>query len=195
MPFDITTLIETIGYAGIAAIVFAESGLFFGFFLPGDSLLFTAGFLASSGFFNLTLLTLIASASAIVGDSVGYWFGKKIGPVIFTRPNSFLFSHKRVEDAHTFFTRHGKKSIILARFIPAVRTFTPILAGVGKMPYRTFFTYNIVGGILWGTGMPILGYFLGKVVPHPDQYILPVVLLIIVASLIPIIREVWRAKR
>ncbi len=195
MPFTVTALIGTFGYAGIAAVVFAESGLFFGFFLPGDSLLFTAGFLASSGFFNIALLVLIATAAAILGDSAGYWFGTKIGPFIFSRPDSFWFSKKRIEDAQKFFETHGKKSIVLARFIPAVRTLTPIMAGVGKMRYRSFLTYNILGGALWGTCIPVLGYFLGRTVPDPDRYIIPAVLLIIVLSLIPVAREFWRRKK
>ncbi|MES2135343.1 MAG: DedA family protein [Patescibacteria group bacterium] len=193
--FDLTTLIETFGYIGIVAVVFAESGLFFGFFLPGDSLLFTAGFLASQGFFNIFLLSILATVAAILGDSVGYWFGKKVGPFIFSRPNSFWFSHDRVKDASAFFTKHGAKSLVLARFIPAVRTFTPILAGVGQMRYRTFLTYNILGGVLWGAGLPILGYFLGTLVPHPDRYIIPIVLIIVLISLIPVIREVLRKRK
>lgn len=195
MPFDLTTLIQAIGYLGIASIVFAESGLFFGFFLPGDSLLFTAGFLASSGFFNIFLLVAITTTCAIAGDSVGYWFGKKVGPFIFSKPDSFWFSQKRVADARAFFESHGASSIILARFIPAVRTFTPILAGVAEMKYRTFLTYNVVGGILWGTGMPLAGYFLGKIVPHPDRYIVPVVLLIVFISLLPLAREMLRRRK
>ncbi|TAK59013.1 DedA family protein [Patescibacteria group bacterium] len=192
---DLPSLIQTIGYVGITAIVFAESGLFFGFFLPGDSLLFTAGFLASQGFLNIFILIALTTTAAILGDSVGYWFGKKVGPFIFSRPDSFLFSHKRVEDASAFFAKHGPKSLILARFIPAVRTFTPILAGVGQMNYHTFLKYNVIGGILWGTGLPILGYFLGRLVPHPDRYIIPIVLLIIVVSILPVLREVFRKKK
>lgn len=188
---DLTSLIQTAGYLGIALIVFAESGLFFGFFLPGDSLLFTAGFLASSGFFNLPLLMAITTTAAILGDSVGYWFGKKVGPYIFSKPDSFWFSHKRVLDTRKFFDRHGAKSLVLARFIPAVRTFTPILAGVANMPYKTFLTYNITGGVLWGACVPLAGYFLGALVPHPDRYIVPAVLLIMFLSVTPLMREIW----
>jgi len=195
MPFDLTALIQAVGYAGIAAIVFAESGLFFGFFLPGDSLLFTAGFLASTGFFNIVLLILITTPAAILGDSVGYWFGKKVGPHIFSRPDSFWFSQKRVADARAFFEKRGASSIVLARFIPAVRTFTPILAGVAGMRYRTFLTYNIIGGILWGTGLPLAGYFLGRIVPHPDRYIVPVVLAIVFVSVLPLAREMLRKRK
>ncbi|TSD05277.1 MAG: putative membrane-associated protein [Parcubacteria group bacterium Greene0714_7] len=192
---DLSSLIQTFGYIGIVAVVFAESGLFFGFFLPGDSLLFTAGFLASQGFLNIFILIALTTTAAITGDSVGYWFGKKVGPFIFSRPDSFWFSHKRVEDASAFFAKHGPKSLVLARFIPAVRTFTPILAGVGQMNYRTFLTYNVIGGVLWGTGLPILGYFLGRLVPHPDRYIIPIVLIIVVISMLPILREIFRKKK
>ncbi|TAJ15916.1 DedA family protein [Patescibacteria group bacterium] len=191
---DLTHLIQISGYIGVTAIIFAESGLFFGFFLPGDSLLFTAGFLASQGFFNLPLLILLTTSAAITGDSVGYWFGKKIGPYIFTRPDSFWFSQKRVLQAKTFFDTYGAKSIILARFIPAVRTFTPILAGVAGMHYKKFLTYNVVGGILWGSGLPILGYILGSTIPNPDRFIVPIVLGIIVLSLVPIAWE-WIKSR
>ena len=186
--FDLQTIITTGGYFGICAIVFAESGLFFGFFLPGDSLLFTAGFLASQGYLDIALLTSLAVVMAIAGDSVGYWFGRKTGPYIFSRPESFFFSQKRVLQAHEFFQEHGPKSIVLARFIPAVRTFTPIMAGVAGMRFRIFFLYNVVGGFLWAVGLSIAAYFLGSIVPNPDRYILPIVLLIIVLSVIPIVR-------
>ncbi|MES2014497.1 MAG: DedA family protein [Patescibacteria group bacterium] len=195
MPFDLTHLIEAFGYLGIAVAVFAESGLFFGFFLPGDSLLFTAGFLASQGFLNIFFLIALTIGAAIIGDSVGYWFGKKIGPFIFSRPDSFWFSHKRVDDTNTFFTKHGAKSLILARFIPAVRTFTPILAGVAGMHYKNFLRYNIVGGILWGALLPLGGYFLGRVIPNPDHYIIPIVLSIIVISLLPLAYELLRNRK
>ena len=147
--FDIESIIRIGGLLGVTAIVFAESGLFFGFFLPGDSLLFTAGFLASQGVVPIVPLVLLAVAAAILGDSVGYWFGRKVGPMIFTRPNSRWFSRERLEDARVFFEQHGPKSIVLARFIPAVRTFTPILAGVGRMRYAKFLAYNVIGGLLW----------------------------------------------
>lgn len=192
---NLTHLIQISGYIGVTAIIFAESGLFFGFFLPGDSLLFTAGFLASQGFFNLPLLILLTTSAAITGDSVGYWFGKKIGPYIFTRPDSFWFSQKRVHQAKKFFDTYGSKSIILARFIPAVRTFTPILAGVAGMHYKKFLTYNVIGGVLWGSGLPILGYILGTRIPNPDKFIIPIVLGIIILSFIPIVWEWLKSKK
>ncbi len=191
---SLQSLIEAFGLIGIAFAVFAESGLFFGFFFPGDSLLFTAGFLASQGHFGIVPLIFLTVVAAVAGDSAGYWFGKKVGPHIFTRPDSFWFSRARVEEAHAFFERNGAQSIVLARFIPAVRTFTPIIAGVAGMRYKTFLSYNIVGGIVWGIGIPLAGYFLGATVPGIDRYLVPIVLLIIVVSLIPIARELLRKK-
>lgn len=193
MP-DLSSLIVTFGYFGIALIIFAESGLFFGFFLPGDSLLFTAGFLASQGYINLWLLIPLTVTAAILGDSVGYWFGKKVGPMIFKKSDSFWFSGERAKDAERFFEKHGAKSLILARFIPAVRTFTPIVAGVGNMKYKTFLAYNIIGGILWGGLVPVIGYFLGSAIPGIDRYLLPIIGLILVVSTIPVALE-WLKYR
>lgn len=187
MP-DLITIVQTAGLVGLTAIIFAESGLFFGFFFPGDSLLFTAGYLASQGFFNIYLLVPLMVVAAIAGDSVGYWTGNKVGPLLFTRQDSFLFSKKRVQEAKLFFERYGAMSIILARFIPAVRTFTPIIAGVAEMEYKKFLTYNVIGGFIWGAGFPIAGYFLGAVVPDADRYVLPIVGLIIVVSFVPFVK-------
>jgi membrane-associated protein len=182
---DLPVLIQTIGYLGIFLFVFAESGLFFGFFLPGDSLLFTAGLLASQGYFDIATLILLIVLGAIGGDQIGYLFGRKIGPKIFTRDESFFFKKKYIADAETFYQKYGKKTIILARFVPIVRTFVPILAGVGNMHYKTFVIYNILGGILWGLGIPLLGYFLGENIPNIDAYLIPIILLIIFASILP----------
>lgn len=166
-------LVPTFGLAGVVAIVFAESGLFVGFFLPGDSLLFTAGLLASQGHFNIVLLWAGCMAGAILGDSVGYAFGRKVGPRIFTREDSFFFHKRHIERTQAFYAKYGKKTIVLARFVPIVRTFAPILAGVGQMEYRTFLVYNIAGGIGWSTVMIFLGFGLGSAVPGIDQYLLP----------------------
>ena len=196
--FDIESIIRVTGLVGVTAIVFAESGLFFGFFLPGDSLLFSAGFLASQGVIPIVPLVICAIVAAILGDSVGYWFGRKVGPMIFTRPDSRWFSRERLLDARIFFEKHGPKSLILARFIPAVRTFTPILAGVGQMQYRKFLAYNIIGGFLWAGLLPSLGYFLGESVPGADRYITFIVAAIIVLSVLPIaipLAKAWLAKR
>ena len=182
---DLPILIKTIGYLGVFFIIFAESGLFFGFFLPGDTLLFTAGLLASQGYFNIALLVLLIVLAAILGDQIGYFFGKKVGPKIFTRDESFYFKKRYITDAENFYKKHGKKTIILARFIPVIRTFVPILAGVGKMHYRTFVIYNIMGGLLWGAGITLSGYFLGQKIPGIDRYLIPILLLIIFVPMLP----------
>ncbi|MCX6716544.1 MAG: DedA family protein [Candidatus Taylorbacteria bacterium] len=188
-------IISTVGVIGVICIVFAESGLFFGFFFPGDSLLFTAGFLASRGYLNLGVLLFGAFLAAAIGDSVGYSFGKKIGPTIFKKEDSFIWSKKRVEQAGAFYEKYGKKTIILARFVPIVRTFAPILAGVGKMDYKTFVKYNITGAFLWVFGITLLGYFLGNIIPNVDKYLLPIIALIILLSILPPIFHIIKARR
>ncbi len=182
-------IIQTLGLLGVWLIIFAESGLFFGFFFPGDSLLFTAGFLASQGYLNIWWLVGGAIVAAIVGDNVGYWFGKKVGPKIFTRQESLFFHQDHVRRAAEFFHHHGKKALILSRFIPIVRTFTPILAGVGKMEYQTFIAYNLIGGVLWGGGLTLAGYILGATVPGVDQYLWPIIILIIFVSFLPALKH------
>ena len=182
---NLETILPTIGYIGIFAVVFAESGLFIGFFLPGDSLLFTAGFLASQEIFDIRILSLLCFIAAVTGDSVGYAFGRHIGPRLFTREDSWLFHKKHLAKAQHFYEKHGKKTIVIARFMPIVRTFAPIVAGIGNMHYKTFITYNIVGGFLWGIGVTVAGYFLGKVIPDVDKYLIPIVVVIIIASILP----------
>ena len=182
---DLPVLIQTIGYLGVFIIIFAESGLFFGFFLPGDTLLFSVGLLASQGYFNIALLVLIIAPAAILGDQIGYLFGKKFGPKIFNRDESFYFKKRYITDAENFYKKHGKKTILLARFFPVIRTFVPILAGVGKMNYRSFITYNIVGGLLWGVGITLLGYFLGENIPNVDKYLIPILMTIVIISFLP----------
>ncbi len=183
--FDLVALIKLAGYLGLFGIIFAESGLFFGFFLPGDSLLFTAGFLASQGYLKIYILIPLLFLAAVLGDNVGYLFGKKIGPKIFRKEESLFFHKDYLEKARTYFEKYGAKTIILVRFVPAVRTFTPIFAGVGRMNYRQFFLYNIVGAVLWAIGLPLLGYFLGNSIPNIDHYIAPIVVVIIIVSLLP----------
>src|SRR5512136_2677498 len=163
-------LVINVGYIGLFAIIFAESGLFFGFFLPGDSLLLTAGLLASRydpalghTVMNIWILLIILPLAAIIGDNVGYWFGKKTGPRIFNRENSRLFKRKNLLAAKAFYDKHGGKTLILARFMPFIRTFVPIVAGAVEMEYRRFFTWNVVGGVLWGTGVTLVGYGIGKI--------------------------------
>lgn len=192
--FDLLTLLPLLGYAGIAAIIFAESGLFIGFFLPGDSLLFTAGFLASQGVFSIQILVPIVFVAAVVGDSVGYAFGYRVGPALFKREDSLLFNKDNLLRAQAFYAKQGKKTIILARFLPIIRTFAPILAGVGRMHYQTFLTYNIVGGLLWSVGLSLLGYFLGSAIPDVDRYLLPIIVAIIGISLLPTIIHLLQHK-
>src|SRR3989344_2430077 len=169
----ILSLITTFGLLGIFFMVFAESGLFFGFFFPGDSLLFSAGLLAAGGYFNIFYLYFGVFLSAVLGDSVGYCSGKKFGPRIFSRRDSIFFSQKNLEKTQNFYAKYGKKTIVLARFVPIVRTFAPILAGAGSMRYRDFIFYNILGGFIWTTAMVLGGYFLGSYIPHLDRYLLP----------------------
>lgn len=183
--FELRGLLEAVGYVGIAGIVFAESGLLVGFFLPGDSLLFTAGFLAAQGVFRIVPLAVICFVAAVVGDSVGYAFGHRVGRRIFSRDDSLLFHKKNLLRAEEFYERHGGKAIILARFMPVVRTFAPILAGVGSMTYARFLAYNVIGGALWAIGLTVLGYFLGSAIPDVDRYLLPIVLGIVVLSVLP----------
>lgn len=191
---NLISLVKTFGYLGILGIIFAESGLFIGFFLPGDSLLFTAGFLASQGFLNIWILCLLTFIGAVLGDNVGYAFGYKVGPMIFKKENSIFFHKDNLERAKIFYEKFGKKAIILARFMPGIRTFAPILAGVGKMDYPAFLSFNAIGGFLWGIGLPLVGYFLGSAIPNIDKYLLLIILLIIFLSVLPTFIHIWREK-
>lgn len=186
-------LIATFGTIGLILVVFAESGLLFGFFLPGDSLLITAGVFAAKGDLNLPVILVGVFVAAVAGDQVGYAFGNRVGPALFSRPDSRLFRKKHVERAQRYFEEHGPRTIVLARFVPVVRTFTPIVAGMGDMPYRTFAIYNVLGGLLWGVGVTMLGYALGEAVDI-DRYLLPVIGFIVVASAVPVLLEVRRAR-
>jgi membrane-associated protein len=198
---DPTHLINTYGMWGILAIVFAESGLFFGFFLPGDSLLVTAGLLASThrhtGDVHLNIVALLIGIpiAAILGDQVGYAFGDRVGPALFRRPKSRFFKPDHLKRAHEYLDTRGAKMIVLARFVPAVRTFTPIVAGASKMRYRLFVPYNVTGGVLWGCGVTLAGYTLGRSVKNIDKYLLPIIAVVIVVSLIPIGLELRKARR
>ncbi|KFF96970.1 membrane protein [Streptomyces scabiei] len=189
-------LLDSFGIWGLLLIVFAESGLLIGFFLPGDSLLFTAGMLitAKTLDFPLWLAIVLICVSAILGDQAGYMFGKKVGPSLFKRPDSRLFKQENVTKAHEFFEKHGPKSLILARFVPIVRTFTPIIAGVSGMRYRTFLIFNIVGGILWGAGVTLLGSWLGQI-EFVKTNIEAMLLLIVFISVLPIIFELLKARK
>lgn len=193
--FDLTHLIEILGYPGIFAIVMAESGLFFAVYLPGGSLLFTAGLLASQGFLNIYILFATVVVAAILGDTIGYAFGSWVGPALWRRPDSRFFKKKYLEQTRLFFKEHGTRTIFLARFIPIVRTFAPILAGVGEMQYRTFFFYNALGAVVWGGGFTLAGYFLGEVAPGIDEHLEMFILGIIVVTMIPFFHHVWKAHK
>jgi membrane-associated protein len=204
--FDLTTFAATAGpWAAIlivALIIFAESGLLIGFFLPGDSILFTVGFLIQAGThlqFNIVGAVLIFFFAAALGDTVGYTFGRRVGRKIFTRPNSLLFKQENIQRAEAFYEKHGGKTIIIARFIPIIRTFAPIVAGVGTMRYRTFLSFNLVGALLWSSGVTLLGFFAGKWFEamgiQIDSVILPIVLIIIVLSVLPPLIHIFKDKK
>lgn len=185
MHFDLQSLIQTVGYLGVFAIVFLESGLLVGFFFPGDSLLFTAGFLASQGFLDIKLLIAGCFIAAVAGDSTGYFIGHKWGRKLFTKEDSIWFHKKHLERAQNFYEKHGGKTIILARFMPVIRAFAPVVAGIGVMRYRRFVMFNLIGGVLWAILIPLAGYYLGSIIPDVDKYLLPIVALIIIASILP----------
>lgn len=189
-------LIRTFGTIGILAIVFTESGLLIGFFLPGDSLLFTAGLLSATTDYVAPIWVLLITIplAAIAGDQVGYAIGRKFGPPLFERPDSRFFKREYVDKSAAFFEKHGPKTVVLARFVPIVRTFVPVMAGTSRMHYRTFVTYNVIGGLLWGAGVTALGYFLGGIT-FVKNNIEPILLLIVFISVLPIIFELGLATK
>jgi membrane-associated protein len=188
-------LIETFGMLGILAVVFVESGLLVGFMLPGDSLLFTAGLLSANGTLpDLWVLLLTIPLAAIAGDQVGYAIGRKAGPAVFKRPDSRFFREEYVERSREFFDRYGARTIVIARFVPIVRTLAPVMAGVSRMNYRTFLIFNIIGGIGWGVGITTLGYFLGQV-DFVAANLEPIILGIVALSVVPIVVELLKARR
>lgn len=199
--FDLQALITAVGVLGVALIIFAESGLLIGFFLPGDSLLFTAGFLTQQGVLNINihLLVAILFVAAAVGDNVGYAFGNHVGPRLFKKKDSLLFKQENVAHAEAFYEKHGSKTIVIARFIPVIRTFAPIVAGIGKMQYRTFLIYNLVGALLWAVGITYLGYYAGawfeSIGVDIDQVLLPIIAIIILTSLLPPLYHIFREKK
>lgn len=192
---DLANLIEILGYPGLFAIIMAESGLFFAIYLPGGSLLFTAGLLASQGYLNIFILLATVITAAIIGDTIGYWFGSWVGPALWRRPDSRFFKKKYLEQTRHFFKEHGTRTIFLARFIPIIRTFAPILAGVGEMNYRTFFFYNTLGAFIWGGGFVLAGYFLGEVAPGVDEYLEYFILGIVFVTMIPFFWHVYKAQK
>lgn len=195
--WGLESLISTVGVAGVAAVIYAESGLLVGFFLPGDSLLFTAGFLVHQGIihFNIHLLVAILFVAAALGDSTGYAFGKKVGHRLFQRKESIVFKPENLRHAEEFYEKHGSKTIIMARFVPIIRTFAPIVAGMSKMNYRTFLTYNLIGALLWAAGITYLGYFAGRVITDWGINIEYVILGIIFISILPPIIHILKDKK
>lgn len=192
--YNVPELIRLGGLLGLVLIVFAETGLMVGFFLPGDSLLVTAGLFAAKGDLDIVWLNVCVIAAAILGDAVGYWIGYRTGKALYSRPNSFLFRREHLLKTHEFYEKHGGKTIVIARFMPIVRTFAPVVAGAATMTYRRFAVYNVAGGVLWVLSMTLTGYFLGLVVPNIDRHIHIVVAVVILLSLVPGIISVVRAR-
>jgi membrane-associated protein len=193
---DLPALVQWAGYIGLVAIIFVETGFFFGFFLPGDSLLVTAGLLISTGMdLDLKLLGLMLNVAAVLGDALNYWVGRITGPRIFVREESLFFRRKHVERAHAFYERHGAKTIVLARFVPIVRTFAPLVAGVAQMNYRTFTIYNVIGGTAWIWSMLLGGFYLGSYVPGIDRHLELVIIVVIFLSILPGIIGWWKERR
>ena len=198
---DLLEFIKWASIFGVAAVVFAESGLLIGFFLPGDSLLFATGFLIHAGLLpvNIHIAVLIIFAAAVLGDSVGYTFGRRMGPKIFSRKDARLFKQEYVHRAQEFYEKHGGKTIIIARFVPIVRTFAPIVAGAGKMEYRRFLTFNLIGGFLWAVGITYAGFFLGGLFEHwgleIDHVLLPLIAIIILISVLPPAIHIFKDKK
>ena len=191
---DVQGLIQTGGYVALAIIVFTETGLMVGFFLPGDSLLVTAGLFAAKGDLNIVFLNVLLMICAITGDATGYYIGRKLGPALFRRDDSLFFKKKHLIAAHDFYEKHGGKTIIIARFVPIIRTFAPVVAGIGQMSYRHFAAYNIIGGVGWVFTMTMIGYSLIKLFPGIEKHIHIVIVVVIILSILPGIIEVLRAK-
>ena len=191
---NLISLIQTVGYVGIFVIIFIETGMLFGFFFPGDTLLFSVGVLASEHYLNLPLVICVLSLAAIGGGMFGYWTGGKLGPKLFTREDTVFFKKSHALRAEKFFERHGNITVFISRYVPVVRTFIPTIAGVARMKYRKFFIYNLVGGIAWCTLIVLFGYFFGQKIPNIDEYLLPIVAIACTASFLPIVIEVFKKK-
>jgi membrane-associated protein len=192
--YNVPELIRIGGLAGLVAIVFAETGLMVGFFLPGDSLLVTAGLFAARGDLPIVELNVLLIAAAIIGDAVGYWIGYRTGKALYDRPDSFFFRRSHLQYAHDFYERHGGKTIIIARFMPIVRTFAPVVAGAAEMTYRRFALYNVMGGALWVMSMTLAGYYLGLAIPNLEEHMHLVVAVVIFLSLLPAIIAWGRSR-
>lgn len=193
--YDVEHWITIGGLLALTLIVFAETGLLAGFFLPGDSLLVTAGLFAATGVLDLWSLLVVLSLAAVVGDTVGYWFGAKTGPRIFTREDSLFFNRRHLLTTKEFFERHGPFTIVIARFMPIVRTFAPVVAGVGRMSYPRFLAYNVFGGIFWVWSLTLLGYFLGSVIPDVDRYVHIIIAVVVLASILPGVLKYLQQRR
>ena len=192
--YDVEGIIRWGGLLMLVVIVFAETGLMIGFFLPGDSLLVTAGVFCAAGHLELWTLLTAVTAAAIAGDQVGYWIGYRAGPLLFRREDSLFFKRRHLMRTHAFYERHGGKTIILARFMPIIRTFAPVVAGVGEMQYRRFVSFNVVGGFLWVWSMALLGFSLGHTIPDIDRHIHLVILVVVFLSILPGIIELIRSR-
>jgi membrane-associated protein len=192
--YDVESLVRVGGIVGLTVIVFTETGLLIGFFLPGDSLLVTAGLFAARGDLDVTLLIVSLSVAAIAGDTVGYNIGARAGPKLFSRPDSLLFNRKHLLTTKEFYERHGPFTIVIARFVPIIRTFAPVVAGIGAMEYRRFLAYNVMGGIGWVLTTVLGGYFLGQLVPNIHDHIQKIIVVVIVLSLLPMIIKIAREK-
>ena len=193
--FALIPIVQAIGYPGLFLMTFLESGVFFGFFLPGASMLFTAGVLASQDYFNIWLLITLLSIGAILGDNVGYWFGAKVGHTLFEKKDSRWFRQSHLHAAKKFYDTHGREAVILARFIPVIRTFAPIIAGIVGMNYRVFLAYNIFGGIAWAAGTLFAGYYLGEKVPFVSDHLTLIMLIIVFITTIPVFWELIKMRR
>lgn len=192
---DVQGLVKAGGYVGLSIIVFVETGLMIGFFLPGDSLLVTAGLFAAKGDLDIVILNVLLITMAITGDATGYYIGRKLGPALYSREDSRLFKKAHLIRTQQFYEKHGGKTIVIARFVPVIRTFAPVVAGIAHMPYRRFAMFNIFGGIGWVISMTMLGYLLGSMIPNIDKHIEKVILVVIFLSILPAIIEYWREKK
>ena len=192
--FDVSHIIQTGGLFLLGGFIFAEVGLFLGFFLPGDTLVLAAAIYAKQGHFSLASVLIVSSVAAIAGDSLAYWIGRRLGPSVFNKKDSVIFRADHVDRAEKFFEKHGPKTLLISHYLPIVRTFTPLLAGVARMPYRKFLTYNIIGDLFWAISLGLLGYYVGSRIPNIDHYIMLVLGFVILAALLPTIYHVIRLK-
>ena len=192
---NLEAFIQTASDLGLFGIIFAETGLLLGFFLPGDSLLITAGIVAAEGYIKIPLVMLVCTLAAMIGDSTGYWIGRKLGPLVFSRPENRFLNPKHIERAKGYFEKYGAKTFIIARFIPIVRTITPTMAGVSRISYPTFMVYSVLASVIWGCGLPLAGFLLGKSIPDLEKYILFVIGAVIIVSFIPVFIEFWKHRQ